>query len=220
MPVLYGVHPVESFSCRPAAGSCPRREGRRRRGSRTDHRPRPQSLGASAIRASRRIGAARRLRPAHEGVVALGAADKYADLDETTANAKLLVILDGVEDRHDLGAIARTAHAAGADAILIPARRAAGLTDTGRPQKLRRARFGHLPVVGASPISTARWNRSSNKATGSMGSTNAETDILQRSGMGYADCAGHAEDTGLHRADRRKKCDVLCGSPWPARLRR
>src|SRR5437763_16907045 len=42
---------------------------------------------------------------AHQGVVALGAATKYAELDQTSANAKLLVILDGVEDPHNLGAI-------------------------------------------------------------------------------------------------------------------
>src|SRR6185295_7457560 len=51
---------------------------------------------------------------AHQGVVALGAAERYATLEQTTAGRGLHVVLDGVEDPHNLGAIARTAHAAGA----------------------------------------------------------------------------------------------------------
>jgi 23S rRNA (guanosine2251-2'-O)-methyltransferase len=67
---------------------------------------------------------------AHQGVVAVGAARDYEDLDGVVKSARLLIILDGVEDPHNLGAIIRTANAAGADAVLIPERRAAGLTDT------------------------------------------------------------------------------------------
>jgi 23S rRNA (guanosine2251-2'-O)-methyltransferase len=67
---------------------------------------------------------------AHQGVVALGAAGKYGSLDDLAADARLVVVLDGVEDPHNLGAIIRTAHAAGAGAVVIPERRAAGLTDT------------------------------------------------------------------------------------------
>src|SRR5512142_2738330 len=65
---------------------------------------------------------------AHQGVVALGAARKYADL-ESAAAGELIVVLDGVEDPHNLGAIIRTAHAAGAASVIIPERRAASVTD-------------------------------------------------------------------------------------------
>lgn len=81
----------------------------------------------------------------HQGVVAYGAAERYASLEETAASGGLHVVLDGVEDPHNLGAIVRTAHAAGAAAILIPERRAAGLTET-----VARAASGalaYLPVV-------------------------------------------------------------------------
>src|SRR5450432_4291956 len=54
----------------------------------------------------------------HQGVVALGAARKYADAESIIPKAKLVVVLDGIEDPHNLGAIIRTAHAAGADAIM------------------------------------------------------------------------------------------------------
>jgi 23S rRNA (guanosine2251-2'-O)-methyltransferase len=89
---------------------------------------------------------------AHQGVVAFGAAEKYATLEETTAagglhvaGGGLHVVVDGVEDPHNLGAIIRTAHAAGAAAIVIPERRAVGLTET-----VARAASGalaYLPVV-------------------------------------------------------------------------
>ena len=65
---------------------------------------------------------------AHQGVVALGTAKKYADL-AVVAGSELVVVLDGVEDPHNLGAIIRTAHAAGAGGVIIPERRAAGITD-------------------------------------------------------------------------------------------
>ncbi len=66
----------------------------------------------------------------HQGVVAVGAARRYADLEEVAAGSELLVALDGVEDPHNLGAIIRTAYAAGAGGVIVPARRAVGLTET------------------------------------------------------------------------------------------
>src|SRR5450755_3622079 len=55
----------------------------------------------------------------HQGVVAFGAAHNYATLDQFLDSDGLLVILDGVEDPHNLGAIVRTAHAAGALAVVL-----------------------------------------------------------------------------------------------------
>lgn len=68
----------------------------------------------------------------HQGVIAYISAQKYFELEEILARAKgepaFLVLLDGVEDPHNLGAILRTADGAGAQGIIIPKRRAAGLT--------------------------------------------------------------------------------------------
>jgi 23S rRNA (guanosine2251-2'-O)-methyltransferase len=88
----------------------------------------------------------------HQGVVAIGAARGAATFENILAAANrekgkpgLIVLLDGVEDPHNLGAIIRTALAAGAHGVIIPERRAAGLTDT-----VARASAGalaHLPVA-------------------------------------------------------------------------
>ncbi len=71
---------------------------------------------------------------AHQGVVAVTSARQYNELDDVIAAKRgkysLLVVLDGIEDPHNLGAILRTADAAGADGVVIPERRAVGVTAT------------------------------------------------------------------------------------------
>ena len=68
----------------------------------------------------------------HQGILAVAAAAGYRPLDEVLAEAgehAVIVVLDGVEDPHNLGAVMRTANAAGAAAVVIPERRSAGLTE-------------------------------------------------------------------------------------------
>ena len=90
----------------------------------------------------------------HQGVVATIAAAKYANADELLENliAKigsgdepLAVVLDGVEDPRNLGAIARTAECAGAHGIFLPERRAVGLTET--VAKTAAGALEYLPVA-------------------------------------------------------------------------
>src|SRR2546427_860391 len=89
----------------------------------------------------------------HEGVVALAAARAAATLEDILAQAAnaspgqrgLIVLLDGVEDPHNLGAVIRTALAAGAHGVVIPERRAAGLTDT--VARSSAGALAHLPVA-------------------------------------------------------------------------
>src|SRR5258708_25422128 len=90
----------------------------------------------------------------HQGVVALAAARAAATIEDILAAANasaghgqkgLIVLLDRVEDPHNLGAIIRTALASGAHGVVIPERRSAGLTDA-----VARASAGalaHLPVA-------------------------------------------------------------------------
>ncbi len=70
----------------------------------------------------------------HQGVIALCSAQEYAEVEDMLALAKekgedpFIIILDGITDTYNLGAIIRTANAAGAHGVIIPKRRAAGLT--------------------------------------------------------------------------------------------
>ena len=73
---------------------------------------------------------------AHQGVIAQAAAYEYSTVEEILARAEekgeppFLILLDNVEDPHNLGAIIRTANLAGAHGVIIPKRRAVGLTST------------------------------------------------------------------------------------------
>ena len=72
----------------------------------------------------------------HQGVIAMAAAYEYATVDDMLELAKskgedpFLILLDNIEDPHNLGAIIRTANLAGAHGVIIPKRRAVGLTAT------------------------------------------------------------------------------------------
>jgi 23S rRNA (guanosine2251-2'-O)-methyltransferase len=92
-------------------------------------------------------------RAAHQGVVAFGTVEKFATLDDTAATRGLHVVLDGVEDPHNLGAIIRTAHAAGAAGVVIPERRAAPLTDV--VAKAAAGALAYLPVVRVGNVNRA-----------------------------------------------------------------
>ena len=77
------------------------------------------------------------LRPASiEGVIAYAAAYEYAEVEDILKNARdkgeepFIFLLDNIEDPHNLGAIIRTANLAGAHGVIIPKRRAVGLTAT------------------------------------------------------------------------------------------
>ena len=70
----------------------------------------------------------------HQGVIAIAAAYHYGTVEDMRAKAEekgedpFLILLDNIEDPHNLGAIIRTANLAGAHGVIIPKRRAAGLT--------------------------------------------------------------------------------------------
>jgi 23S rRNA (guanosine2251-2'-O)-methyltransferase len=151
---------------------------------------------------------------AHQGVVAMGAAKKYADL-ETAAASQLVVVLDGVEDPHNLGAIIRTAHAAGAGSIVIPERRAVGITDVAA--KAAAGALEHLPVVRVTNI---------NRALEDLKKRGFWIYGLDERGTTDYDRADYAQPTafvlggegkGLHE-QVRKHCDLLVRIPMAGKI--
>lgn len=85
----------------------------------------------------------------HQGVAAVVSAWDYASLEDIVAKAAgaplFVVLCDGIEDPHNLGAIIRTAEAAGAHGVIIPKRHSAGLTAT--TIKAAAGAAAHLPIV-------------------------------------------------------------------------
>ena len=146
---------------------------------------------------------------AHQGVVAVGAAQRYADLDAVAA-CEMLVVLDGVEDPHNLGAIIRTAHAAGAAAVVIPERRAAGVTDV--VAKAAAGAIEHLPVVRVTNINRA-LEELKRRGFWIYGLDERGTESYDQ--VQYASPAAvvlGGEGKGLHE-QVRKHCDALVRIP-------
>ena len=93
----------------------------------------------------------------HQGVIAYGAAYEYAEVEDMLAIARergedpFLFVLDNIEDPHNLGAIIRTANLAGAHGVIIPKRRAAGLTAT--VAKTSAGALNYTPVAKVTNLS-------------------------------------------------------------------
>lgn len=151
---------------------------------------------------------------AHQGVVAVTSAKQYNDLADVIAakrgNHSLIVVLDGIEDPHNLGAILRTADAAGANGVIIPERRAAAVTGT--VTKASAGASEHLPISKVTNISrTIEELKESNIWT--VGLDQRGTQIYDS--LDYnMDCALvlGGEGKGLHDLVKRK-CDFLVSIP-------
>ena len=93
----------------------------------------------------------------HQGVLAYTAARSYVEFDELIGRLdpknSLLVFLDGVQDPHNLGAIIRSAHAVGADGVVLEQRRSAGLT--GAAVKASAGAVDYLPASRVTNLRTA-----------------------------------------------------------------
>src|SRR6266404_581416 len=151
---------------------------------------------------------------AHQGVVAVTQSKQYLTFEDLIENKRadksFLVVLDGVEDPHNLGAILRTANAAGSDGVIIPERRAAGVTGT--VAKSSAGASEHLPVAKVTNISrTLEQLKAENIWT---------VGLDERAPQSYdsidykMDCALvlGAEGKGVHDLVR-KHCDFLVSIP-------
>jgi 23S rRNA (guanosine2251-2'-O)-methyltransferase len=150
----------------------------------------------------------------HQGVVAVSSAKQYSDLDDVITAKRgaysLLLVLDGVEDPHNLGAIIRTADAAGVDGLIIPERRAAGVTGTVR--KVSAGATAHLPIAKVTNIArTLEDLKAQNIWTVGLDERAPTTYEAIDYKMNCAVLLG-AEGKGLHELVK-KKCDFLVSIP-------
>ncbi|MDD4715209.1 MAG: 23S rRNA (guanosine(2251)-2'-O)-methyltransferase RlmB [Oscillospiraceae bacterium] len=115
--------------------------------------------GAVIVEADRRKLDGMSFTHSHQGVIAMAALRAYATLEEMLRRAEekneppLLVVCDEISDPHNLGAIIRTAEAAGAHGVIIPKRRSAGLTAV--VGKTSAGAAFHLPVARVSNLPSA-----------------------------------------------------------------
>ena len=150
----------------------------------------------------------------HQGVIAVTSSKQYADLDDLLAAKRgeysLVIVLDGVEDPHNLGAVLRTADAAGADGVVIPERRAVGVTGT--VAKASAGASEHLPVARVTNIARTLEEL---KAKGLWAVGLDERGKQNYDKVDYKmNCAVvlGAEGAGLHDLVSRK-CDFLVSIP-------
>ena len=150
----------------------------------------------------------------HQGVVAVTSNKQYNDLDDLIAAKRgqyaLIVVLDGVEDPHNLGAILRTADASGADGVVIPERRAVGITGT--VVKSSAGASEHLPIAKVTNIArTLEDLKAQNIWTVGLDERGAQSYDSLDYNMNCAIVLG-AEGKGVHDLVARK-CDFLVSIP-------
>jgi 23S rRNA (guanosine2251-2'-O)-methyltransferase len=150
----------------------------------------------------------------HQGVIAVTTSKQYADVDALLEQHRgehaFLVVLDGIEDPHNLGALIRTADGAGADGVIIPERRAAGVTGTA--VKASAGASEHLPMARVTNISrTLDELKERNVWTVGLDERGSQTYDSLDYNMDCAIVLG-AEGKGLHDLVRRR-CDFLVSIP-------
>jgi 23S rRNA (guanosine2251-2'-O)-methyltransferase len=161
---------------------------------------------------------------AHQGVVATVSPKRYADKEQLldalvarigTADPPLIVVLDGVEDPRNLGAIIRTVECAGAQAVFIPERRAAGLTET--VAKAAAGALEHVPVARVTNIARL-LEELKEKGIWVVG-VEAGAEMSYTAWDWTQPCAlvFGSEGKGLHRLVR-EHCDALVSIPQRGRL--
>lgn len=155
----------------------------------------------------------------HQGIAALVAAKPAIGIEDLlrAENAHgLLVLLDGIEDPHNLGAIVRTALAAGAQGVVIPERRAAGLSDT--VERASAGALAHLPVARVTNLVRAMEEM---KEAGYwlVGlDERADKSYTEVDLKGPVGIVLGSEGEGLHELTR-KRCDFLVSLPTTGPVR-
>jgi 23S rRNA (guanosine2251-2'-O)-methyltransferase len=159
---------------------------------------------------------------AHQGVIAVGPPFEYASLHDLLARPgeagtpRLIVVLDHLTDPHNVGAIIRTAEAAGADGVVLPARRSAGVNATVR--KAAAGAAAHIPIARVPNIADALramkkaaiWIAGADPGEAAVALTAADFNRDLALVLG-------AEGAGLSTVVRRE-CDYLVKLPMRGRV--
>ncbi|HSW40516.1 MAG TPA: 23S rRNA (guanosine(2251)-2'-O)-methyltransferase RlmB [Acidobacteriota bacterium] len=214
MSVLYGIHAaLEALKARPdrIERICIERNLKNPRLQEIIDAARKKNVRISfedRTWMDRKTGGAR-----HQGVLLYAAEMELLSIDDIIARAQspgFVAVLDGIEDPHNLGAILRSAEAAGCDGVFMPRRRSASLSSTA--VKTSAGASSHIPTARVANIS--RLIESLKKAgywvaglDASAGRPIWEIDLTAPVALVLGN-----EGTGLHRLVR-EKCDFLVSLP-------
>ena len=158
---------------------------------------------------------------AHQGVIALAAVREYASVDDILAAAQakneppLIVVCDELSDPHNLGAVIRTADAAGAHGVTIPKRRSAGLTAV--VGKTSAGAVAHVPVARV-PNLPALLKELKEAGVWVFGTAAEGTSTLYQADLkGPAAIVIGSEGDGMGRLVR-ENCDFIVSIPMRGKI--
>lgn len=222
--ILFGLHPVlEALESGRRVRQVYVATGRRDAGTEELMRAARKKGTAVVFEARERLDEWAGTRK-HQGVVAVAEPARPVELEDLLAAMKeaadpswppLLVILDEVEDPNNLGAVVRTAEAAGANGVVIPMRRAAGLTPA--VAKASAGAVSHLPVVRVVNLRQA-MEKIKEAGLWIFGlDASAETDYWRADWKVPAALVAGAEGKGL-RPIVKEQCDQLVRMPMRGRV--
>lgn len=156
----------------------------------------------------------------HQGIAAVAAVCEYKELEDIFAlaeergEAPFIIVLDEIEDPHNLGAIIRTAECAGAHGVIIPARRSASLTFT--VGKVSAGAVEYVPVVRVPNIPSV-LDLLKEKGVWVYGADMNGEDYRKCDLSGSVALVIGNEGKGIGRLVR-EKCDVIVSLPMKGKL--
>lgn len=161
------------------------------------------------------------LRKSHQGVIAVTAANEYLELDELieifskSDEPAFLIACDSVSDPQNLGAIIRTAECAGADGIIIPKRRSAGITDI--VNKTSAGAASHFPVARVANLGAAIDSLKEKGVWIYGADMTGEKNCWETDFKGNVCFLIGSEGKGISRL-LREKCDFLVNIPMKGKI--
>jgi len=158
----------------------------------------------------------------HQGIAASVSPVEYIDFDDflssiqSKTNNAMVIILDGVEDPHNLGSIIRTSVAAGADAIIIPRRRSSPVTPT--VEKASAGAIDKIPIIQVTNLNKAIEKLKENHfwVIGAESSGEKYYFDIEYNDMNCAIITG-GENQGISQLVK-KNCDFLVKIPMPGNI--
>ena len=154
----------------------------------------------------------------HQGVLAVTSAASYSDADDLLGRITsdtVFILLDGVEDPHNLGAIIRTAECGGATAVIVPERRAVHLTDA--VAKTSAGAVEHLPVARVTNLASFIEELKKHNVWVVGVERSGQMPYTEFNYQGATALVFGGEGGGLHRLVR-ERCDAVVSIPMRGKV--